>query len=187
MVVPMTWSTNIQVSAAAGFGVYGAQQTYHLNDVFATQPYGYGILSQIYSKYRVKAATLDIVFNNQLGAGLANDVYVAANITPSSGGRSLAAATTASVDGWSSADQRFVSTTGPQITRITKRFSIAELEGLTHVEWAGNSGYSALSGASPALNPSVEIACAWADAAAGGVGVVLRMTMEVEWYARTSL
>lgn len=168
--------------------LFGTEVVYRLNSLYdpnfsgiGDYPADYLEMKALYASYFVKAVVIDLTYTDPSADG----VLAAALITPAGSGVSLTSMTVNVADGRPTSDVRPLNNTGMQSVRIQKRFTIAQLEGLTEPELAGISGYRSVVGSNPTLTPFLRIAVTNTGASSQPTAAVLvRLTFEAEWYDR---
>jgi hypothetical protein len=187
--VKLPYATQIAFTAGAA-GLVGTEHIFRLNSAYdpdysgaGNYPYGFAALAAIYGSYRVHAVLIDIVWTDPSADGcLANNM-----VQPSGATFTLAGVGSYVVDRQPGSDVRVLNNTGTQAVRITKRFTIAELEGLTKHQWEANPNYSATTSTNPSLFPLLRVGLACATTATPTATAQIRLEFDVEFFNRTVL
>lgn len=147
------------------------------------QPYGFDQMATLYGRYVVHAVTVDIRINrpvNQLNA------YVA-SAQPSNATYVVSGRAIGDLDEQSNTHVEMLDSQG-SVGHIRKRFTIAELEGVTENQLRSNlEEYGALVTANPVRTPYLRLALANMLTAAQSVQTILRLEFEAEFYDRQIL
>ncbi len=194
--LPPKWKANFVFGAAAALtvgsaSVMGTETVYRLNSIYTPlfgaspgqQPYGYDQMSGLYDRYIVRAVRVDIEFTDPSTDGL----HVAAMVQPASGALTLQGRSIRNCREMPGVVSGDLNNTGSQTIRFTKRFTIAEIEGVTEREMVSTSSlYSAEIDQNPTLNPWLRLAVASYNSAdtTSVVRYNLRLTYETELYSR---
>jgi hypothetical protein len=182
---PMSYTERAVLTAATS-SLWGTAKRYRLNSIYdpdftgiGTYPYGYSAISAIYANYRVMAVTIDVTVSEPSADGC----LFAANLCPSNAFTTIAGLDIGTVDKKNTSDVRQLNNTGYQITRVIKKFRIADLEGLPENQFIANPNYSAGIGGNPSATPWLEI-CAAAYNGTPTIDCLVRLTFDVEFFGR---
>ncbi len=194
--LPPRWPCKLIFGAASALtvgsaSVMGTEVVYRLNSIYTPlfgaspgqQPYGYDQLSGLYDRYIVRAVTIDITFTDPSTDGL----FVAAMVQPASGSLTLQGRSIRNSQEMPGVVCGDLNNTGSQTIRFTKRFTIAEIEGLQKSDFVGSSSlYSAEIDQNPTLNPWLRVAVASYNSTdtTSVVRYNLKLTYETELYSR---
>jgi len=171
-----------------GSAYFGTEQIMRLNSLYdpdftgaGNYPYGFSAMSAMYGSYRVRSVLIDLVWSNPSIDGS----FVGAMVQPSGSTFTMAGQYPLAVDIQPGGDVRVLNITGSQTVRVTKRFTIAELDGISPTQWAADPNYSAQVGANPANCPLLRLAIQ--ATSSSHVTVQVRLEFECEFYNRTIL
>lgn len=187
----LVWVQESTLSSAAVAYQFGTENLYRLNDLFDTdqsggshQPYGYDTLASLYQRYVVHAVTIDIRVSqlvNQVSA------YVAqAQSSPET--FVTTGASVGQLDEQPNSHIEILDSQG-RVAHIRKRFTIADLEGVTETQLRANlEEYGALTTATPTRTPRLRVAFSnMAGTTSIDCRTVVRFEFEAEFYDRKIL
>ncbi len=196
---PARWKATLQFSQRSALTVatasaFGTESVYRLNSIFAPtftpsateQPYGYDQMSPLYERYIVRAVTINIQFTDPSADGL----VVAAMVQPASGSQTLSGKSIAYPHECPGCIVANINNTGEQLANFRKRFTIAQIEGLSERDLVSTSSlYSAEIDASPTLCPWLRLAVASYNSTdtTSTVRYTVTLSFEVELYNRVYL
>lgn len=186
----LVWALGSTLTSSATAYNAGTEYILQLNGLFdpdltggTHQPYGFDQMATIYGRYVVHAVTVDIRIIrpvNQMNA------YVA-SAQPSNATFVLTANALGNLDEQPNTHVEMLDSQG-NVAHIRKRFTIAELEGVTEQQLRANlEEYGALVTANPARTPYLRLALVNLATAAQSVQTILRLEYEAEFYDRNIL
>jgi len=165
---------------------FGTEYLLALNDAAQPDssgnvPYGWGTYLNLYNRYRVDAAEIDVQFTAPT-----QSCYPAAAIQASSDAFTLTSNTIDTSLQYPGCFGQPLSSTGEQSARFTQRIQMHQLEGLTKPEYdAAVDQYAALTTTGPALPLFLRLALAnYLDADASSCIVILKVAFHVTLYDR---
>jgi hypothetical protein len=187
----VTYADRQTYTASATPNVYGTEQTYRCSSLFDVdltnaghQPYYFDTLSLIYNRYCVKAVTAEITFTNPSADGVIWGIEWRP-FDATGGITNLAAQLVHAAAERPNVVTGVLNNTGPQAqAALRRRFTIAELEGLTPAQFIGSwQTYGALVSANPTCTPYLTLAIA-GQAGSETAVVLVRLMFEVDFWER---
>lgn len=180
-----------------GSGVFGTENVFNLNSQFdpdstgvGHQPYARDTFATLYSRYKVKAVTIDVMFTNPSAQAIACGV---AFINPSNTGATgnLAGKSYDAVKERPLTIVKVLQDTGAQSVRIRKTFPLYKLLGVTKLQFDADIGiYDAAKGDDPQATGLSFMRVAIADLNLGSAAtctIAVKITMHTDWYERITL
>jgi hypothetical protein len=172
-------------------GIFGTQRSFVDDGVYdpdfsgaGVYPFGYTTMASIYENYRVYGLTVDFLFTDPSADGM----VVACLYQPAAVPTGLTSMSITAASSVPFGDVRPLNNTGRQTVRISRHFTIPQLQGMREIEWIANPNFEAQVGANPARLGLFNIGAASA-AGTGGVTCqcLVRILYDVEWFGRKYL
>lgn len=190
----MVWCVSGALAVGAA-NTLGAEVVFVLNGAFdpspasAHQPYGWDQMAAIFNRYRVDAVTVDLRTMAPT-VGTTNSFFpyqLAASVRPSTDALTLTGMAIATADEEPQTHVEYLNRVA--LTHIRKRFTMAQIEGLSPQQYAAQvQDYAALVTANPARTIALHLAVATDT---GGtptdVTLLIRFEFEVEFFDRVTL
>lgn len=182
--VKLLYTDQSAVFSGTTQSTFGTARQYNLNSLFlprtggTTRPQGFAEMAVNYNRYKVFGAKVKVTFSNTTIDGM----WCGVRAQQSGGTDSITGETVsvASMKRWTSVKP--MNNTGSQIVHYSRYWNIAALEGLTKIQMGADLGtLSALTTASPARIPILEVACANATT---GSDENVQFKTEIEFYAQ---
>lgn len=185
----LPYATQMAFTAGAA-GVFGTEHLFRLASGYdpdysgaGNYPYGFSAMAALYGQYRVHGVLIDLLWTDPSADG----VSVGALVQPSNATFTMPGFAPYVVDRQPGGDVRELNNTGMQTVRVTRRFTIAELEGLTKQQWEANPNYTAAVGSNPSLTPWLRVAVACLTTATPTATCVIRLEYDIEFFNRLVL
>lgn len=184
------------VTVGAAGGTFGTDEVYTLNDQYdprftvgGHQPYGRDTFADMYGRYKVTGATIDVTFNAPSISGLACAIMV---VNPSNSVVNLSGKFYEYVKEMNNCVVRTINDTGSQKVRIRKYFPMWQVLGVTKKQFEADIGlFDALVTNSPDATFGLgKVKIAVADLNGGTTATCLMnvtITMHTDWYQRKVL
>lgn len=188
----MVYNSSGGLTASTTQSSFGEDIDYYLNNIYTPKVdapdfrvQGWDQLANIYAKYKVYGAKVDVLFHNCTLDGM----LVAMRTNPSNETDFLTAETAQIAGLKKNTWIRSVENTGTQKVKLSKFFSIKNLEGLSKSQFNGDiSLYNAAINGTPTRMPRVMIACCnTASTTASQIAYELKITYYTVFYDRKFL
>jgi hypothetical protein len=166
---------------------FGTSQVFRLNSLYdpdfsgsGDYPYQFPTLQLLYGSYLVTAVNIELTFSAPTSA-----MWVAALIGSFKSTVDIAANTTTFASSCAGCWMSAINGTGEATITVKKRFTIAEIEGLSQQQLKDNPNYQSLVSTNPASTPWLRIGCAQAGTASTqSVQCVARLIFEAQLFDR---
>ncbi len=172
-------------------GTFGTESVWRLNSLYdpnftgtGHQPYGYDQCAVVYNRYKVHAATVELIFTNPT-----DDMFVSAMVNSPNDTVGLTSTLPGQAMERPNVELQTLANAGTRMTRITRRFNLANVIGCSQSQFdADIQDYTGLIGANPAKVVFLRIAMADPSGVysenAIGVNVLVRITFHSHMWDR---
>lgn len=189
---PLRFETDLSYEAHATFsvgalGIFGSESVFSLNSPYdpnvalgGTQPMGFQACAAIWNNYKVHDVSIIV----EAVAPTSDGIYVGAQIECSSSSFTLAGSTfDVGAQCPRCCVKRVNTDSSSRPTRMTRKFNIGFIEGLTPIQFSADDGfYVASVGSNPSNQPTLRVAVGSPIPAAGSATVSVRIVYHVQFY-----